>query len=53
MVLVPVMDGTGFGFTTVVCDVVPVQPFASVTVTVNVFAMLTLMDAVDAPVFHW
>ena len=43
------MDGVGFGFTVVVVEMEPVHPFASVTVTLNVPAVLTKMVCVVAP----
>ena len=48
--VLPLMDGVGFGFTVVVAKMEPVHPFASVTVTVNVPAVLTEMVCVVAPV---
>jgi hypothetical protein len=46
------MDVVGLTFTTTDCDVLPVQPLPSVTVTVNVPAVVVLIDAVVAPVLH-
>jgi hypothetical protein len=49
---VPLMDGVGFGLTVVVADVEPEHPLPSVTVTVNVFAVLTIIHCVVAPVLQ-
>ena len=49
---VPVIDGAGLELTVVVADVLPEHPFAFVTVTVNVFAVLTTIHCVVAPVLH-
>ena len=46
------MDGVGSEFTVVVADALPLQPFALVTVTVNVPAVFTLIICVFAPVDH-
>lgn len=46
------MEVVGLGFTTTDWEVLPVHPLPSVTVTVNVPAVVVLMDAVVAPVFH-
>ena len=46
------MDGVGFELTVVVAEVVPVHPFALVTVTVNVPAVLTEIVCVIALVDH-
>jgi hypothetical protein len=47
------MTGVGKGLTVTCCGAdIPVQPLASVTVTVNVPLVVTLMDAVVADVFH-
>ena len=47
-----VITGTGLGFTDKVNEAVPVQPLASVTVTVYVPAFVTSMDWVVSFVFH-
>ena len=49
---IPVIVGEGLAFTTTDCEVLPVQPLPSVTVTVNVPAVVVLMDAVVAPVLQ-
>ena len=46
----PLIEGVGNGFTMVVAEAEPEQPFPSVTVTVNVDAVLTEMVCVVAPV---
>jgi hypothetical protein len=46
---VPLIEGVGNGFITVVAEAEPVQPFPSVTVTVNVAAVLTEIVCVVAP----
>ena len=47
------MTGVGFGFTVTDCGAdVPVHPFASVTVTVNVPLAVTLITCVVEEVFH-
>jgi hypothetical protein len=50
--LLPVIRQLGSGFTVVVAEVLPLHPFASVTVTVNVFAVLTVIHCVVAPVLQ-
>jgi hypothetical protein len=52
MTFVPVIAHTGSGFSVSTPEPVPVQPFASVTVTVYVPAALTVMFDVLAPLFH-
>ncbi|MBV6454899.1 MAG: hypothetical protein FNNCIFGK_02176 [Bacteroidia bacterium] len=46
------MDGVGLEFTLVVAEALPLQPFALVTVTVNVPAVLMFSVCVFAPVDH-
>ena len=46
------MDGVGLAFTVALADVLPVHPFALVTVNVYVPPVETLMDWVVAPVDH-
>jgi hypothetical protein len=46
------MFGIGLAFTVSNCESVPVQPLASVTVTVYVAAAAITTVGVSAPVFH-
>ena len=46
------IEQVGFGLTVVVAEFDPVHPLASLTVTVNVFAVLTMIHCVVAPVLH-
>ena len=48
----PVIDGAGFWLTVIVFEPLPVHPLASVTVTVNEFAVPTVIHCVVAPVLH-
>ena len=48
----PVMVEEGSELTIVVAEPLPEHPFASETVTVNVFAVLTTIHCVVAPVLH-
>ncbi len=48
----PVIAAPGFWLTVSVFDPLPEQPFASDTVTVKVFAELTVIHCVVAPVLH-
>jgi hypothetical protein len=50
--VVPAMAGTGLEFIVTSCASLPVQPLASVTVTVYVFPAATVMLAAVEPVFH-
>ena len=49
---VPLMDGVGFGLTIVVAEALPEHPFASVTVTVHVPAVLNVKHCVVAPLLQ-
>ena len=51
MELFPCIIKFGFGLTVSVFDPLAVQPFVSVTVTVNVPALVNEMHSVVAPVF--
>ena len=49
----PILDAPGAVLSSVVVTLaVDVQPFAPVTVTVHVPAVVTVIEAVVAPVFH-
>ena len=48
----PLIDGVGFAFSFIVISSVPVQPSASVTVTLNVPPVVILIVCVEAVVFH-
>ena len=47
-----ITDAVGLGFTVTACEAVPLQPTASVTVTVEVLEDETLIAEVVAPVDH-